>query len=205
MRYRVLVGRRAHELHGKHMIGVCYKMLRQYREALNWFAAAKSLARLQNDDRALGNILRDEGDTMSLLGRHQEALSALSESARLLKETDEAGWAITTGFKGRVLARMGCIDEALLAFDAADFELSRSDNRHLELYNLVPYIGVMVRSGQYAEDHLKERCDHAQELACEHGSIHHKVRIKLLRLGAYRTDHRLDQAYGSVLWIKALF
>jgi len=87
-------GDRPGQVHTHNNLGVVYKRLRRYPEALDHQQQALALYRKLGDRRGQAEALRDLGDALRALGRHQQAREAWQEALGLcealqIPEADE--------------------------------------------------------------------------------------------------------------------
>jgi tetratricopeptide (TPR) repeat protein len=163
-----------------HMIGVCHKMDRHYRDALDLLGAAFRAAEALKDKRAQANILRDRAACRAGLGNIGEALSVIEESIRLLADdkSDPAYWA-TIGYRGRIHLLEGRYSLASRDLGCADSELRKLGAKEMELYNMfhLAVLNMVVRQRKIALLWLSD----ADRLSEEYGSPDRALRHKKLR------------------------
>lgn len=169
--------------HCLQMIGVCYKIERDYDQAIAWFKRAVVGA----SDYELGNIYRDWADAKAGQGHYQSAEALLRNSLDLLPYSERPEeHAITCGFLARNLQRQGDIIDAIKHYAAADRLLAEGTNRHFELYNKLHYADALSQGGGWISSRVK--AVQAFCLARKYGARAHKMRALILIVGGYRLD-----------------
>ncbi len=170
-----------------HMMGVTLKMSGALRRAELALLKAMDAA---EGDLAIGNILRDLADVLSLLGQHETALDTLDVSMRKLID-HPVPFASSLGFKGRVLQRMGRLPEALTCFELAHEQLRSRGEGAQELFNLVYYINALYEAGE--KEVASSWLYPAAVLCQEHGAWSHRLRLTALRYGGHHADNLVQK------------
>ena len=121
------------------MIGVCYRMLRDYRHADMAFTEALDHA---TTDEQHGKIFRDWAMVPLEQDERERALEMLESSERYLRSNPREQ-AATLGFEGRFLAKTKDYSGARWAYAEADERLRRfPDTQVYQLNNLVWWLKI---------------------------------------------------------------
>lgn len=116
-------------------IGICYKMLRNFGQALDYLKSALEVAEpawlIAAIRRDMADVYRQMGDLKQALDILEEVLKGINASAH----TEQFG--ITLGWIGRIERELGHHGSALGYFRRAHELLRFANNRSYELYNLL--------------------------------------------------------------------
>jgi tetratricopeptide (TPR) repeat protein len=165
------------------MIGVCYLMLHEYDEAVEWLLQAEEGA----SDYERGSIERDMARAYQGLGEDELAEISIATSLDLLPyDRYPSAHAATLGFLARLQVARGELTEALATFADADRKLHAVGDRHSELYNKLD----MASARSLARQPLRARWTalKALPLAVWYGSFRHVKRAAALLVGGHRLE-----------------
>lgn len=168
----------------KQMIGVCYRMLCNYTEAITWYQRA-----LEDKPTTFesSNILRDMGEAYSKLGDYTAANVLLLEALSKVSYTQHPEhFAITLGYKARNEQRMGNLAAAIKHYAVANSILFHEDNRYFELYNLLPYANAVSATGHWFS--CRVAAFRALLLTRTYGARPHRIRALVLFIGGHKLD-----------------
>ena len=170
--------------HAKQMVGMCYQLKHEYREALSWYCQAREGASNYED----GNILRDMAEAYSGSDDFSRALDCIKQSLdRLPYAQYPLEHATTLGFLAQTELRMGKTKDAVKHYATSDAILSHESNRYVELYNKLHYANALSRNRQ----RLKSRLVAIKgfKLALKYGANAHRARAVVLVVGGYKADN----------------
>lgn len=172
----------------KQMIGVCYRLLHEYDEAIKWLRRAL----VENSsDYVSGKVLRDLAEAQSGLGMHREAfLTLIGSMEKLPYASHPSEFGASLGFLARVEMRLDNPGGALRDFRVADTILHNEGNRHMELYNKLHYASALSREGHWWRARAKSLA--SLDLANEYGARVHRIRALALLIGGWRLERYLS-------------
>lgn len=119
-------------------------------------------------------LLRDIAKAYMMLDHLDIARDHIDASLREANDNlSERG--ATMGFLARLQMRQGLITQALESFGTADWLLHRSDNRHYELYNKIPFLAALIAGGEFSA--AQELALDTLHLAGKYGSEKHAAEV----------------------------
>ncbi len=169
------------------MLGVCYRLVGDYRKSLIYLGIA--VDRAMSLDR-LGNVYRDMGATYNAMQDYDQALYWLDESLKILGDGSHiVEYGATLGFVARVYQDMGDSRLAKEYFVKAHNNLSAGSNKEVDLYNELHFASFM--SSCHKPIKSRKIATRALWLSMRHGANAHRVRALALLIGGYRLENYL--------------
>lgn len=154
-----------------HALGVCLTKLSRFGVA----STKLNEALIHAPREEIATIARDLAICLLKYGGAEVALNRIEESLRAtpLHEYEERGTSISV--RAQIKLKLHMTREALEDFGLADSLLQRGDNRHYELYNLLPFVEALMDNGEWR--HVIVHFDRAMRLLNEYGNQSHHERF----------------------------
>ncbi|MGH2505525.1 MAG: ATP-binding protein [Ktedonobacterales bacterium] len=115
-----LLGEQREEALVVHRAALCHHEHQNYGRAVELFEQGLAIARAIDDPRLVALYLRDLGNTQAAMGEYAQALTTLTESARMFDAAgDKQEWLVTMLCLGNCQFQRGAVAESVQAYTVA--------------------------------------------------------------------------------------
>jgi CHAT domain-containing protein/Tfp pilus assembly protein PilF len=174
-----------------------YRLMGMFEKSIEMSRAAQEPVARLNVPRRTARHLTMLATSLYEAGDRTATEDALQRSLEVYRQArDEAGYAVTLAFYGRILAASGETDRALAAFGESRPLLKKSGNLVGEATLLASWAELDIDHRQYAA--ALEKLDQAIALSQSANNPYIETRSHYLRAVALHRDQRLDEAVQAI-------